>query len=770
MKKINKAYGDAKVSLSAMIGKDAADQTTEIPEYIDKVNSIQGIKYYSKDILTSLSKQSKTNQTLIEDNAQLGETLIEYGNWYCSGGTCDGLGNAIKVLGDIHVQMEVCRSKLDIAISNRLHNQINEFMKNDIKDAFLAKSRYDKFRISFDAASETFKTLRKKSNVNAEKLADAEQELDYATQQFSDVSTESLYRMEDIVEKHNEEMFDSVYETVKQYKEYFDKGTEIINAILPDMEQYKKSMTKHKQSINERKAKRTDFIVFEQTSIPATSVGQYQQQQQSTPPPLPTSKFSTTSNSNNNNSNDSLRGSRSSIAALKVFGVPLQVVVDREGRDTPLIVDKAIEYLHKEINIKTEGLFRLSPNQKTLLEAKQLANNGSLQSFDSNELYDDPHLVSSFLKAYLREMPIPLFTFELYKKIIDCVLDDSKDKETMAKSLSDILKHLPFCNLVLVKKLFHLLYSISVESKINKMNTANLAVVLAPNILYPKQMDIQAISNSNAAVEFMISQYNFVFKSLQIPDRKSLTSSTSSNGSNGSNSNSNTPISPNNSGELRKSNNDVIPPKLPIRPVSVMFKQPPLVNNSNNNSFITPSASPLKSSSSAVVSPPPLPPKSSRLSVSTSTLPSATTTSNTNNTSPPPLSPISSTPSSPVINNKPINNRVSVYLSNFNQQHNSNAPAIPPKPSRYSVMIPNTKNSNGADQPPPLAPLAPQSSSASTASSFKKRPQPIVVEQGKSVVKDGVKISHSLLDDSVSYSAVSDNYDYSSSDSLYDWS
>ncbi|KAF2074277.1 hypothetical protein CYY_004410 [Polysphondylium violaceum] len=769
MKKINRAYGEAKVSLSAMINKDVSP--TEIPEYIAKVNSIQGIKYFSKDILNGLSKQSKSNQVLIEENAQLGETLIEYGSWYgnSEGGACDSLGNLIKVFGDLHVQMEVCRSKLDIAVANRLHNQMNEFMKNDIKDAFLAKNRYDKSRITFDAASETFKTLRKKPNVNQDKLSDAEQELDYATQQFSDVSTESLYRMEDIVEKYNEEMFDSVYDIIKQYKEYFDKGTEIINQILPEIDQHKKSMAKYKQSMNERKSKRANFVVFEQSNNSNNSSNNIQI---SSPPPIPTSKYSINSNNNNNNNNnnDNARGSRSSMVALKVFGVPLQVVVDRENRDTPMIVDKAIEYLEK--NIKTEGLFRISPNQKTLLEVKQLANTGSIQSFDINYQYDDAHLVSSFLKAYLREMPVPLFTFELYKKITDCVLDDQKDKESMAKSLSEILKQLPYCNLILVKKLFALLYSISVESKINKMNTSNLAVVLAPNILYPKQLDIQAISNSNAAVEFMISQYILIFKPLEgIPavERKSS--------------------------ELKKSNDTaVLPPRLPTRPASVMFKQSPL----NNDKGVLKS----QSSSSIAMSPPPLPPKSNRLSVSTSTLmsppasstpppsslsSSSSTITNPTTPSPPPLSPVSSPPSTPVINNsnsnnKPINNRVSVYLSNFNQQHQSNSPSTatptpPPKPSRYSVMIPTTKNNiNNNDLPPPLAPLPSSSNSSSTASpapspppTFKKRPQPLKVEQGKSVVKDGVKISHSLLDDSVSYSPVTDNYDYTSSDSFYDW-
>lgn len=47
------------------------------------------------------------------------------------------------------------------------------------------------------------------------------------------------------------------------------------------------------------------------------------------------------------------------------------------------------------------------------------------------------------------------------------------------------------------------------------MTPRNLAVVFAPNVLYSKDVSIEAVADSNAAVEFLVSHYEALFPVLQ---------------------------------------------------------------------------------------------------------------------------------------------------------------------------------------------------------------------------------------------------------------
>eukprot|EP01132_Coremiostelium_polycephalum_P006618 gene6618-8189_t len=743
MKKINKVVGEAKVSVREKIGKKDSN-ITEPPDYKNKSNNIDGIRTYSKDLLNRLSKQSKSNQGLIEENESLGQKYIQYGKWYSEDGSSIPVGSALSILGDLHVQMEVCRSRMDIAINNSFTTPLQNFVKTDLKDAHLAKSRYDKFRISFDAASESFKNLRKKPNANSERLIEAEDHLNYATQQFSDVALESINQIEDILDKHNVETIERIYDCIKTYQDYFQKGLEIVNNVIPEIEQHRQTILKNSQTLSEKKKKRTDNIVFDNPSnninlsqqiISNYQHAQQQQQQQQTKP-----------------SSNSFKNS-------KLFGIPLETVFENEGGEIPTIVMKSICYL-EEKGINVEGIFRVSPNQKYLLETKAGINSGSITNFDH---CDDPHIVSGFLKSFLRELPVPLLTYELYPDLTRCVLEsDGEPKKNTCEKISLLLKTLPKCNFLLTKSLIHLLYKISLMFSVNKMTTSNLAVVMAPNILYPdsKNLNIESIANSNATIEFLISNY------LDIFGGTSSSTATTTN-----------PIS-----KITHHNNphrrSITPPVLPTKPTltnggnqsvsPILIKSlssNPVVSLNNNNSY----------------SPPPLPSRNNRLSISTSAL--KPTTSSPNLTPQTSTSATPSPPSSPQTTpaNSKINHRVSMYLQNFQAP----PPSLPPKPSpgplRKSIDIPlplppNHPNYQQQQQQHPATTtptsslsnsLNSSTSSTSSVSSnnslgsfFKKnnnRPSAIKLPTTTTTIyQENTKGTYSLLDDSFTIEYISD--------------
>ena len=65
--------------------------------------------------------------------------------------------------------------------------------------------------------------------------------------------------------------------------------------------------------------------------------------------------------------------------------------------------------------MQLEGIFRISALKDSLTQYKNDINNGKKVDFAEVE---DSHLIPGLLKMWLREMPEPLLTFDLYSQFI----------------------------------------------------------------------------------------------------------------------------------------------------------------------------------------------------------------------------------------------------------------------------------------------------------------------------------------------------------------
>ena len=165
----------------------------------------------------------------------------------------------------------------------------------------------------------------------------------------------------------------------------------------------------------------------------------------------------------------------------KVFGVDLQRLAKKERKPCviPRIVFDVLDYFAIDPSyLQTEGIFRVPGNMTSVEYLREQYDQGlnvSLQSIP------DPHLVATLFKIYLRELPEPLFTFELFHCFT--VLDnDVIDEQTRIKKITDLVAVLPIPNYVILKHLLLLLHKVQSYSETNKMTTANLARVFAPTI------------------------------------------------------------------------------------------------------------------------------------------------------------------------------------------------------------------------------------------------------------------------------------------------
>jgi hypothetical protein len=94
----------------------------------------------------------------------------------------------------------------------------------------------------------------------------------------------------------------------------------------------------------------------------------------------------------------------------------------------------------------------------------------------------DPHVIGNALKCYLRELPQPLLTLELYTEWIDAIrLQDNQER---LQALWKVVQNLPDQNRENLRYLVKFLKRLSDHQDVNKMSPANIAIVIGPNLLW----------------------------------------------------------------------------------------------------------------------------------------------------------------------------------------------------------------------------------------------------------------------------------------------
>lgn len=142
---------------------------------------------------------------------------------------------------------------------------------------------------------------------------------------------------------------------------------------------------------------------------------------------------------------------------------------------------------------KSEGIFRIPGDSDSVSELKLRIDKG----YYTLDGFDDPTVLASLLKLWLRELCDPLVPDEMYN---DCITN-SKDPEACVQ----IVKRLPTINRRVVLFIVSFL-QLFLEDKIQavtKMTSANLALVMAPNLL--------RCSSESMAIVFTNAQYVLLF-------------------------------------------------------------------------------------------------------------------------------------------------------------------------------------------------------------------------------------------------------------------
>uniref|UniRef100_A0A8C2UYT6 Synapse defective Rho GTPase homolog 2 n=2 Tax=Chinchilla lanigera TaxID=34839 RepID=A0A8C2UYT6_CHILA len=179
-----------------------------------------------------------------------------------------------------------------------------------------------------------------------------------------------------------------------------------------------------------------------------------------------------------------------------IFGVDIQKVVEREnvGLMVPLLIQKCIMEIENR-GCQVVGLYRLCGSAAVKKELREAFEKDSKAVGLCENHYPDINVITGVLKDYLRELPSPLITKQLYDAVLDamvksplkmssngCENDPSDSKYTV-----DLLNCLPDVEKATLKMLLDHLKLVASYHEVNKMTCQNLAVCFGPVLLSQRQ-------------------------------------------------------------------------------------------------------------------------------------------------------------------------------------------------------------------------------------------------------------------------------------------
>ncbi|XP_077587054.1 rho GTPase-activating protein 11A-like [Stigmatopora nigra] len=178
----------------------------------------------------------------------------------------------------------------------------------------------------------------------------------------------------------------------------------------------------------------------------------------------------------NKNKSETVK-SAATINSKKVFGVPLESLPYynmARGNVPRFLVDACMKL---QAHVETEGLFRKSGSVLRLKALRTKVDSG--EECLSSALPCD---VACLVKQFFRELPEPVLPAELQEAFLKAQqLPTEEDRTSATMLLSCVLQDR---SLSVLCHFFDFLQNVSKRSAENKMDIANLSLILAPNLLH----------------------------------------------------------------------------------------------------------------------------------------------------------------------------------------------------------------------------------------------------------------------------------------------
>ncbi|KAM4036740.1 unconventional myosin-IXa isoform 2-T2 [Anomaloglossus baeobatrachus] len=201
------------------------------------------------------------------------------------------------------------------------------------------------------------------------------------------------------------------------------------------------------------------------------------------------------------------------------FGVELSRLTN-EDRTVPVLLEKLISYIEMH-GLYTEGIYRKPGSNNKIRELRQNLDT-DIESVNLDDY--NIHVIASVFKQWLRELPNPLMTFELYEEFLRSM--GLGDRKETVRGVYSVIDQLSRTHLSTLERLIFHLVRIAQQEETNRMSANALAIVFAPCILRcPDTTDplqsVQDIGKTTACVELIVMEQMNKYKA-RLKDINSL--------------------------------------------------------------------------------------------------------------------------------------------------------------------------------------------------------------------------------------------------------
>ncbi|XP_074457523.1 rho GTPase-activating protein 20-like [Larus michahellis] len=213
--------------------------------------------------------------------------------------------------------------------------------------------------------------------------------------------------------------------------------------------------------------------------------------------------------------------SQSPTTPRKLFGLSLSSVCP-DGILPKPIMDMLLLLYHE--GPSTRGIFRRSANAKICKELKEKLNSGDDVQVDGESVF----VAAAVITDFLRNIPDSVLSSDMHGLWMEAV--DTENRAHKIEAIKSLVNQLPEANLILLRHLFGVLHHIEQNSGVNQMNAFNLALCIAPNMLWlpsPTGPEEESRSTKKVAllVQFLIENSGEIFGGdiaslFQRPDKK----------------------------------------------------------------------------------------------------------------------------------------------------------------------------------------------------------------------------------------------------------
>ncbi|RVE61164.1 hypothetical protein OJAV_G00168060 [Oryzias javanicus] len=197
----------------------------------------------------------------------------------------------------------------------------------------------------------------------------------------------------------------------------------------------------------------------------------------------------------------------------KVFGCDLLEHLNTSGQEIPLVLRCCSEFVEEHGVV--DGIYRLSGVSSNIQKLRGEFESDGSADLNKDVYLQDIHCVSSLCKAYFRELPNPLLTYQLYDKFAEAVAIQLEEERLV--KIRDVLTELPAPHYRTLEYLMrHLVRMASYSSETN-MHARNLAIVWAPNLLRSKDIEASGFNGTAAFMEVRVQSIVVEFILTHVP-------------------------------------------------------------------------------------------------------------------------------------------------------------------------------------------------------------------------------------------------------------